>query len=59
MERHISWLAGRCCQAYHDGFVVPLARDPKAVLLALVGDGKEEPSDDAALAAARQPSTGP
>jgi hypothetical protein len=21
------WLAGKCCQAYHDGFVAPLARD--------------------------------
>ena len=46
------WLAGRCCHAYHDGFVVPLARDPKAVLLALVGEGPEEVSDDAALPAA-------
>ncbi|MGH9224232.1 MAG: hypothetical protein ACRD2W_10735 [Acidimicrobiales bacterium] len=32
------WLGGKCCQAYHDGFVEPLARDPQPVLLSLVGD---------------------
>lgn len=29
------WLAGRCCHAYHRGFVEPLARDPRPVVLAL------------------------
>jgi hypothetical protein len=31
-----SWLAQKCCRAYHDGFVEPLARDPQPVLLAVV-----------------------
>ena len=30
------WLLGRCCQAYHCGFVEPLARDPEAAVRALV-----------------------
>ena len=30
------WLAGKCCQAYHDGFVAPLASDPQSVLLDVV-----------------------
>ena len=29
------WLAGKCCQAYREGFVQPLARDPRPVVLAL------------------------
>ncbi len=36
------WLTRRCCQAFHQGFVVPLARDPAPVLLGLVNGG--EPS---------------
>ena len=36
------WLSGKCCQAYHHGFVRPLAEDPKAVVLALVDDGTGE-----------------
>lgn len=36
------WLSRRCCQAFHQGFVEPLAREPAPVLLDLVkGD---EPS---------------
>jgi hypothetical protein len=31
------WLSRRCCQAFHDGFVEPLARHPEPVLLGLVG----------------------
>jgi hypothetical protein len=30
------WLAGHCCRAYHQGFVEPLARDPRSAVLALV-----------------------
>lgn len=30
------WLSRRCCQAFHAGFVEPLARDPAPVLLGLV-----------------------
>ena len=30
------WLSRRCCQAFHQGFVEPLARDPAPVLLELV-----------------------
>ncbi len=29
------WLAAHCCRAYHRGFVEPLARDPRPVVLAL------------------------
>jgi hypothetical protein len=31
-----SWLSGKCCHAFHPGFVEPLARDPKPVILSLV-----------------------
>lgn len=30
------WLSNKCCQAYHEGFVEPLAHDPQRALLALV-----------------------
>lgn len=30
------WLSRRCCQAFHHGFVAPLASDPASVLLGLV-----------------------
>jgi hypothetical protein len=30
------WLSRRCCQAFHHGFVEPLAREPAPVLLDLV-----------------------
>jgi hypothetical protein len=30
------WLSQKCCQAFHDGFVEPLAHDPGPVLLGLV-----------------------
>jgi hypothetical protein len=30
------WLSRRCCQAFHHGFVEPLAQDPAPVLLGLV-----------------------
>ena len=33
-----AWLGDRCCHAYHQGFVQPLARDPKRAILALVPD---------------------
>ena len=33
-----AWLSGKCCQAFHDGFVAPLARDPQPVVLSLVED---------------------
>lgn len=36
------WLSRRCCQAFHQGFVEPLARHPAPVLLGLVNDA--EPS---------------
>jgi hypothetical protein len=32
-----SWLARKCCQAFHDGFVEPLSHDPAAVVFDLVG----------------------
>jgi hypothetical protein len=34
------WLIGHCCHAYHRGFVEPIARDPRPVLLGLF-DGSE------------------
>jgi hypothetical protein len=34
-----AWLGDKCCQAYHNGFVEPLALDPQPVVLALV-DGR-------------------
>ena len=40
------WLARRCCQAFHEGFVEPLARDPAPVLLGLV-HGAGAPGDGA------------
>ena len=36
------WLSRRCCQAFHHGFVEPLAREPAAILLSLVNGA--EPS---------------
>ena len=30
------WLSRRCCQAFHHGFVEPLAREPAPILLSLV-----------------------
>lgn len=36
------WLSRRCCQAFHQGFVAPLARDPGPILLGLVNGA--EPS---------------
>jgi hypothetical protein len=32
------WLTQKCCHAFHDGFVVPLAHDPAPVLLDLVAE---------------------
>jgi hypothetical protein len=32
------WLSQRCCQAFHDGFVEPLAHFPEPVLLGLTHD---------------------
>jgi hypothetical protein len=34
-----SWLGEKCCQAYREGFVQPLARDPRRVVLALTEAG--------------------
>jgi hypothetical protein len=34
------WLTGKCCQAFHDGFVAPLARDPESVIFAVVHDAE-------------------
>ena len=31
-----AWLSKKCCQAYHGGFVEPLANDPHRAILALV-----------------------
>lgn len=39
------WLSGKCCDAYHRGFVEPLAHDPQPVLLDLV-HGDDGTSDD-------------
>jgi hypothetical protein len=34
------WLTTKCCQAYHGGFVAPLAANPRRTVMALVaGDG--------------------
>lgn len=30
------WLTGKCCQAYHSGFVAPLADDPRQAVMELV-----------------------
>lgn len=35
-----SWLMARCCNAFHDGFVEPLARSPKRMVLALANGGE-------------------
>jgi hypothetical protein len=40
-----AWLGQKCCQAYHDGFVVPLARDPQPVLLAVVHATADAPTE--------------
>ena len=37
------WLSQKCCQAFHDGFVVPLAHDPARVVLGLVDDAGPSP----------------
>ncbi len=37
------WLSDRCCQAYHDGFVTPLAHDPQGALLGLLDDTPRSP----------------
>ena len=37
------WLSRRCCQAFHQGFVAPLARDPAPVLLSLVNEPSRVP----------------
>jgi hypothetical protein len=34
-------LSRRRCQAYHDGFVDPLARDPQSVLLDVLHSGED------------------
>lgn len=39
------WLSQKCCQAFHDGFLEPLAHDPTSVILGLVGDAR--PKGDA------------
>jgi hypothetical protein len=39
-----AWLGQKCCQAYHDGFVEPLARDPQPVLLAVVHSTGDAPT---------------
>ncbi|MGH9152163.1 MAG: hypothetical protein ACRD03_07170 [Acidimicrobiales bacterium] len=38
-----AWLSGKCCRAYHRGFVEPLAHDPRAVVWALLEDGPRSP----------------
>ncbi len=44
------WLSAKCCQAYHDGFVEPLAHDPQKVILALVQDADAlRPCDESSL----------
>ena len=51
------WLAGRCCHAYHQGFVEPLARDPQPVVLALTeGDAERRRPALAALSLSPLPS---
>ncbi|MGH9223364.1 MAG: hypothetical protein ACRD2W_06170 [Acidimicrobiales bacterium] len=32
------WLTGKCCQAYHSGFVAPLADNPRQAVMELVAD---------------------
>lgn len=32
------WLAGKCCQAYQDGFVEPLAHNPQAAIIDLAAE---------------------
>jgi hypothetical protein len=45
------WLAGKCCQAYHGGFVEPLAHDPRNAIMSLVAeDGTMSPARDLAAA---------
>jgi len=43
-----SWLAEKCCQAYHGGFVEPLAHHPQGVLLALVESPPRSPDPEIA-----------
>ena len=38
------WLAGKCCQAYHGGFVEPLAHNPRGTIMDLAAQGGA-PSD--------------
>jgi hypothetical protein len=37
------WLSQKCCHAFHDGFVTPLASDPAPVLMDLVADPAHPP----------------
>ena len=32
------WLSGKCCQAYHSGFVAPLAHNPRKAVMELVAE---------------------
>lgn len=52
-----SWLSDKCCQAYHDGFVKPLAHDPGAALLALVQDAGSSPGDGPGAGQGLKPGT--
>lgn len=44
------WLSGKCCLAYHTGFVQPLAHDPERALLGLVGVSGSRRQRDVAAA---------
>ncbi|MDQ3979534.1 MAG: hypothetical protein M3314_08290, partial [Actinomycetota bacterium] len=46
-----NWLTKKCCQAYHDGFVQPLAQDPERVLLGLVHSPPASPEPERAPSA--------
>ena len=51
-----SWLAGRCCQAFHDGFVEPLSSDPSAAVRSLVSpSGESKPPAGSTMPAVVSP----
>jgi hypothetical protein len=42
------WLGQKCCQAFHHGFVAPLAHDPASVVLGLVGPALSREGEETA-----------
>jgi hypothetical protein len=52
------WLTGHCCHAYHQGFVAPLSRDPKPVVVDLVATGAGPGADGPSITESQRPMEG-